>query len=653
MTAWDALLHLASIAFTIIVLTLCFTRTYFEDITRPNVNSILNAFQFVAALHGILIAISLSSMASYHLTYTLIRGKGGATFGHLVATLQIGSIVALSSSSFWASIFGRTAGARRRIFGLFIFVATWLAILIPPFSAVLLVPQLRWWVMDDPFAGQGGFFYLNASSDRIWPEQINKSMIPAKCVFDSLDMGSACPYAGYAQIRKWSAAYASELLDPNITQFADANMMRYLGSTKNALDYNGPNHDGWSAATTGMAHLTRDLGNLYTYAVRHNILNPLSKHVGRPKLSLLSSDNLQSIQRPLVQTQCGMPKDITAYRDDMYRVDFPIDRLRLLSKSPSKLPVSKQVNISSIKGGSPKVTFVDLADADNAHYAGILIGLDYFNGNLTSLNSYNASALIACTTIAHFIPTVMSSEPKTDNVATIDNPDPYFIVNSTDLMKQAKQISLSHEYLNATNPQIGGRRGKVHEYNLQPLAAQSSGVGKPYLYDGSWNSSWPWVVSTVMSMQIVDALARVQYHGNDNKMMTLCEKCASGTVILDLAKQNTGWRQEHVDYHTVEFKSTLEATRAGGYLPLTIKAERYGYGWIIQDASEWAAAVVLMLHSALVLGHVALALGRGWRSEEYRTTEKMLVLANESKPINDLASETTLVIQHGVLKAYI
>lgn len=174
---WEASLHLTSVAFTVIVLTLCHRRIYFMDITKPNVNSMLNAFQFVAALHGAIIAISLGSMASYHLLTNLLMTKDGATFGHIVATFQVRSGMGLISPTFWRSTFGKTPTTRTVVFSLFLFITSCLVLLIPPFSAVLIVPQLQWWRMTDPFSGTGGFFYLNSSSDQMWPSHITAAMI--------------------------------------------------------------------------------------------------------------------------------------------------------------------------------------------------------------------------------------------------------------------------------------------------------------------------------------------------------------------------------------------------------------------------------------------------------------------------------------------
>lgn len=55
--------HLASIAYTVAVLSLCGLQVYFADITKPDVNTDLNAFQFVAALHAIIVGTSLTAMA--------------------------------------------------------------------------------------------------------------------------------------------------------------------------------------------------------------------------------------------------------------------------------------------------------------------------------------------------------------------------------------------------------------------------------------------------------------------------------------------------------------------------------------------------------------------------------------------------------------
>lgn len=304
-------------------------------------------------------------------------------------------------------------------------------------------------------------------------------------------------------------------------------MVRYLGSTRNDVDYNDSNHYGWTAATTGMGHITRDLENIYVFADRHSAANmgnnPLAKRVGRSKLTLIPFNQSQPIQRPLVQTHCAIPVDITGHQDDLYTVTFPTDQLRYASKYEVLPPVIKEANISAVKRGSPKVEFVDLSETSSQPGVGVLVGLEFLNGTNVGLSQNKAQGLVACTIVAHFIPTNMSYQPKTDNVVTIDNPDPYNIVNSSHLMTQAKLITLDFSYLNATNPPIGQSQGKVYEHLLQPLAFEHGGSERPYQYDGSWNKLWPWLVSSVISMQVTDALARLQ---NEVITYTFCEGCS-------------------------------------------------------------------------------------------------------------------------------
>ena len=144
------LLHLASIIFTIAVLYLCGAEVYFLNITKPNLKSILNTFQFVATLHDIIIGISMGAMAVYHLQYGLCAADG-LPFGYVLSAFQLGSLQMLFKPRFWKAALAKTNTARTYFYGTGIFVLTVIQALIAPSSAIWVVPQLDWWKVNQQF----------------------------------------------------------------------------------------------------------------------------------------------------------------------------------------------------------------------------------------------------------------------------------------------------------------------------------------------------------------------------------------------------------------------------------------------------------------------------------------------------------------------
>ena len=136
-------------------------------------------------------------------------------------------------------------------------------------------------------------------------------------------------------------------------------------------------------------------------------------------------------------------------------------------------------------------------------------------------------------------------------------------------------------------------------------------------FDGSWKQRWSWVAATLLSMQITDELARIK---TDTSMMTYCHLCANKTehpgesLILNLAQQNSPYtktatnRSEEVVADDIKTKSEL-------YMPVNWTVERYGYGWSLKRTTEILAAVVLLIHTLLVLSHLIVLTLRRWHSK--------------------------------------
>ena len=186
-----------------------------------------------------------------------------------------------------------------------------------PSSAILVVPQLEWWKVNQPFGGTNGFTYLNASQSYMWPIYVNGSMVPEDCDGSYLvDIPKNCPYADMIAITNWGREYLNQFSPPNTTASTNANLVRNLGDSHY--------HDkrGYSVVITGMNHVTRALEDIWLYATRHPRV-PM-QHFGRPKITLSTQDYTQPIIRPLIQNQYAPLQDIT-HVDEIYEVSFPAD----------------------------------------------------------------------------------------------------------------------------------------------------------------------------------------------------------------------------------------------------------------------------------------------------------------------------------------
>ncbi|KAL9618331.1 MAG: hypothetical protein Q9160_006913 [Pyrenula sp. 1 TL-2023] len=500
-------------------------------------------------------------------------------------------------------------------------------------SAVLVVPQLRWCDVHEPFGGLHGFFYLNASHEYMWPSDINETIVAAECDIIDFDIAENCPYAGLNAISRSSWEYIRQFSFPNISITTNANVVRYLGASVYS-------DDGYSASSTGMGHITRDLGNVWTYALRNDKRLAIPE-MGRPKLTLTSEDESRPIMRPIVQTHCEMPIDISDIEDNLQSLTFNMSGLIYKpDEHLSRGEVTKSLNISNLRDGSPKVEFVDLSEESGRPMLGALIGMQFYNAKALPLVANTAQGLLACTLAAHWTPTNMSTDPRVDNVAALEESYPRPALKSKTFAEYSRPITIDATYANKVNSVIPGAKGRVLEYELQHLAVQQGdpGRGLPYVYDGTWTRKWPYVIASLVSMQMADALARVK---TKMTMMAYCGRCADqknnpgSSTIQDLSIQNSPYSAPLTNLSRDEFVINIKS-QPDLYHPVEWHVERYGYGWSLNDVTKKLSAALVLIHVILVFLHVAIVSWRRWRYELWGSAIELLALANVSPPMKEM-----------------
>lgn len=97
--------------FSVVVTLLCVGNVCLHDADTPNVNTVLNGFQFVAIIHDIVIGVSFSSMALFHLLHEL-RVRKGVPISHLLSPFQLSSVLAVGNLVFWGREFSRGQTSR-------------------------------------------------------------------------------------------------------------------------------------------------------------------------------------------------------------------------------------------------------------------------------------------------------------------------------------------------------------------------------------------------------------------------------------------------------------------------------------------------------------------------------------------------------------
>jgi hypothetical protein len=628
-------MHLACVTISIIIFVLYSRNVYFLDFGHPNLNSILNALQFAAKGHDILLGASLAAIVLFYLQHELCAAQG-VPLGYVSCALQLSRTNQLLSREFWGIIPDRTRSkSRTQWFGAVVLFGTVIAAILGPSSAILIIPDLDWWPLPDPFSGHGGLMYLNRSYDTLWPSQINASMIPnlEECLHDTplgIALPPSCPFNMMTEISQWLLNNYNRGTAPNLTKSADLGVIRYLtSSNENTSSQRDGTQRGYSVGSAAMTHLSRNLDAIGRYADKRGFAMTKS---ARPLLTLSSSNNSNPLRRPLVQVQCGFPYDITHV--DIVNVTFPSDQLH--SKHGS---ISGGLNLSSIVDANPfrNITsgpifqWIDLSQRTGRPILGGLVGMKFFSPQLifgSSFKGDEAFGLMPCTIESYWIPTRMSLDPMFGNTVVLDTADPMDAVKSAELMEQALDLYIDLSYLDVLNTAVPDREPPlgVIAWELNWLSYKP-GNG----FDGVWKDRWPWLVATVLSLQLTDGLTRyadvealyywdIPPNSPINKSFVVDLRYSSSLDVYDYslpAKYGRGF---------------AEYIRGSPQLHTEVvwTVKRFGYAWGFGRATKYLALIVVASHTLWILVYISLVIVGRWRCAIETSVADLLILALQS-----------------------
>ncbi|KIW94620.1 uncharacterized protein Z519_04596 [Cladophialophora bantiana CBS 173.52] len=303
--------------------------------------------------------------------------------------------------------------------------------------------------------------------------------------------------------------------------------------------------------------------------------------------------------RPLVQTQCSSPVDITDVYE-MFNATFPADQLQPSSKQTFASSLSQVVNITSYKTFSPVVHFVNLTKTASQPLTGALVGMNFSDARNLSFHHDEAVGLMACTLTAHWVPTTTSIDPSVGNVVIPDYPNPLDIVNSLGLMGRARLIDIQRSYTHSVNTRLEGLHFNVLEYELSRFGI------KP-------DPSFRWV----MEAPVVMGSSYPAVHANDRCVSPDQHRDNDGkSTVTNLANQNVPNQNIKTGATEADWASDI-VTHPDLYMPVSWTVQRYGYGWSLKGATAILGAVVLLVQASLTIVYlVAVILGRwqfrGW-----------------------------------------
>jgi hypothetical protein len=227
--SYKLLPHLAGSIVTIAVVQLSFKNEYWVslwtsryhlpaltpfqmDLKDPNVEIVagitqggaLNALQLAAKVHELILIASLGTIVM-HVAHAHLIGSRGLPLGMLANGFAIGSGDYIRTKAYWSSI--RTGKAHFWRFWLLSLLATILATIVGPSSAIAVIPSLRWFAIDKPFTDDVLPFFIYNQSTVLWPDELSKTSLNGPdsgvdCVNATLSTHEQdlCPAGGFRDV---------------------------------------------------------------------------------------------------------------------------------------------------------------------------------------------------------------------------------------------------------------------------------------------------------------------------------------------------------------------------------------------------------------------------------------------------------------------
>lgn len=210
--SYKLLPHVCASAVTLAVAQLSFRNEYWMDLKDPNVHifagitqgGALNALQLAAKLHELILVASLGSVIM-HVAQAHLVGNRGLPLGMLANSFAIGSGDYIRTKAYWSSI--RTGKAHWWRFWLLSLVATILATLAGPSSAIAVIPSLNWYTIKEPFVNDVLPFFIYNQSTVLWPSEATEASenMPnsgVDCVNETLSTleQDSCPAGGFRDV---------------------------------------------------------------------------------------------------------------------------------------------------------------------------------------------------------------------------------------------------------------------------------------------------------------------------------------------------------------------------------------------------------------------------------------------------------------------
>ena len=149
---WRCTPHILPLSVTIFIIFLNIAQAYWQDLGRLHQTTRLQAWQYAAKAHELLMASSITAIAVHRIQYDLCVSKG-VPLGFVSAGYQLSDPLFVFSKEWLGGVTSLThpKGLTKAMpLGILLLLGFALTVIVGPSSAVVMIPQLDWW--DVPIA---------------------------------------------------------------------------------------------------------------------------------------------------------------------------------------------------------------------------------------------------------------------------------------------------------------------------------------------------------------------------------------------------------------------------------------------------------------------------------------------------------------------
>ena len=567
---WVAFLYCVphAIPFTIIavILYLNVREVYWQDLGDPNQTSILQALQYAAKAHELMMAASITAIVVHRIQHDL--SCSGVPFGFITAGFRFIDPSFVFTKDFLGGVraTSRQQGILRSFSLAFLLaLGVVLTSVVGPSSAVAMIPRLSWWDVSKIKAFGPEYtdrLFLNRTEEELWPAEITNAIYAdiSKCgLVDNQDCGVIAMDA----VKDWTKKHQNQGTKPNITIFQDSEVARFLTS-----EGGPPDVSSWTVTSTVGSIFARDLNHYWDWLVENSTL---PTNIKRPLLRPAFLDPGFKVKKPHVQVQCQTYLD-PDFEHDVFA--FPHDELLTPPLDTFRTDVWSLPNefVTNLLGDV--VSIVDLDDTTHPYLL-----FDWFNTvsnfsekgapSLGAVVIYAASngtalqnALATCSFDGRWAPVEYFLDPRDTNTIRQDSARPMDILNGTNKAdpKDLTQMRMSLEWADTINVPMENTDSTVPTMTLvEQLLLGWGGANfilpepEPVLGLGYNMKSLDWRISTTLGLYVTEALARAFQDVTKGSMLYRQAPVIQDSYIRLMDNVNApslkeGWRDGKLDW---------------------------------------------------------------------------------------------------------